>query len=471
MKPILHRLNRLILKNLVLGMMAFSFWVVPLSVTLIPQTALAEKKECRCPRVSCGPCQRRVSVGKIVRFCDWGDINVCKKYVCENVDAYFACLSKQDKPASKKKRAIEEGEGDLELAYEDGEKPAVKKKKRLPASKVIGSRRDEKIKLKTDGRVEVGNDTRIITGVEYSDVISGSVSQFSKGLKVFHRGQFVPMVKNQKLFVGDEILNKSDKKKKLELSYANGKVALALQAKSKIVIQDPHSILGYFQPFLYLVYGGVEYKVSFKQGSFDLLAGQILTRSKGGKHRVFYEMAEEGLKVTVKSLADSLDVIRSQDLSGKTIPVKAGQFMSWVSETPRQLFSMDEKQALAGEGFITPVFQMPMEQMKKMGLLKKPKKALFSDWNKDKPSKARRSVASVNGHELCKAPSAGFQQCAWSCEGNGKKAKSCDAQKKNVHCVRRMCNAAGQWSEPTVFASSYSDLCPKQGVRVGECNP
>ncbi len=429
-------------------------------------------KDCSCPKVSCGPCQKKVTVGKEVKFCDWGDINVCRKVVCENVNYYFGCLSRLKKGD---KNTEEKGEelGELELVYEQEEK-TLKKEGRLsraPASTPVGESRSDKVELETEGRIEVANESRVIEGETYSDLVTGTVAKVGKGLKVLHRGRNYPLKKGRKLYVGDELQNASAQSQELELSFAKGNVVLNLARKSKMIVHDPHSILGRFQPFLYLVHGGVDYKVTMKEGSFDLLAGQILTRAGGGHHSVKYEMDAEGLKVRVESFAQGIEVLRAQDLSGKSIKVDAGNFLSWVSETPTHLFTADEKQALAGEGFITPVFEMSEARRQKLGLVPEPKKPKFADWSQKPGAKAQRDPASYAGDELCQAPAAGFQQCAWTCEGNSKGSKHCQAEKDSVHCVRRVCNAAGQWGVPTAFASSYKDLCPAEGTRVGDCTP
>ena len=121
------------------------------------------------------------------------------------------------------------------------------------------------------------------------------------------------------------------------------------------------------------------------------------------------------------------------------------------------------------EGFITPVFVMSENQKRQLGVIVE---------KKPEPTKLELALRNVEGRspasldsDLCQAPAGQFQQCAWSCEGNPKGAKGCQAEQDQVHCVRRTCNAAGQWSPATAFASSYKDLCPAEGIRVGDCSP
>ncbi len=452
--------------------MKFKNYILPLCaiVFFIAFNAKAENNDCSCPKVTCGPCQKAITVGKTVKFCDWGDISVCKKVICENVNFYFGCLSKRKKSAEE-----EPGEKDLELVYETGSS-ANTKKGRKPASKKDKISNVVKADKESQGRIEVGNESRNDPGIEYSDLVVGEVLEGSKSIKIFHRGQFLKPSKNRKLYVGDEIINSRKSPLKIKIGFEEGEVLVDLQGKSKMIVHDPHSIIGRFQPFLYLVHGGCDFYVKMKEGaSFDLLAGQILARSSNGHHQVMYVMDEEGLKVRVESFKDKIDVIKAQDLSGKKIEVQAGHFVSWVSETPGHLFTQDEKLALAGEGFITPIFQMSEVKRRSLGLLKeKPilpeKKWALEQGNVLKPN--LRNLASLNeSGGLCQSPAADFQQCAWSCEGNPQGAKGCLADKEGVHCIRRVCNAAGQWGIPTPFATSYKDMCPARGVRVGDCAP
>jgi len=437
--------------------------------------AWAEADSCACEKMECGPCQKAVTVGTNVKFCDWGDINVCREIVCENVSFYFSCLSKLEEKEKENEASQGEGKDQLTLDYEEdrksqqGIKP-IPNQRKIASVKKVTPKRDT---LKAQGRKEVGNTSRVMGEGIFSNVLIGRIEQSTPGLQVFHRGKTRSLKNKEKLFVGDEVTNSSGSAQRFTLNVENGQVHLELHDKTKISIEDPHSILGHFQPFAYLVHGGLDFKLDLKKGSFDLLAGQVLVRAQDGHQQVSYQMEERGLTVRVESLKGGLQVIRARDLSGQSIAVEAGQFVSWISETPNYLFNRDEKMALVGEGFITPVFMMSPQRKKELGVLPIQEAPLFADWTQRKTpelSGAERELASLGG-ELCQSPSAAYEQCAWTCEGNPKGATQCQAEKSDIHCVRRQCNAAGQWGSPTPFASSYRDLCPAQGVRVGGCGP
>lgn len=69
--------------------------------------------------------------------------------------------------------------------------------------------------------------------------------------------------------------------------------------------------------------------------------------------------------------------------------------------------------------------------------------------------------------QICDKPWGELNQCAWVCEKNKKKAKSCQVEQGAV-CVRMRCNANGEWSDRQELSSSQSQ-CQVQPI-VGTCN-
>lgn len=411
----------------------------------------AEKKECPCPVLECGPCQNKVDQGSRVEFCDWGDMSVCRKEACENISNYYACLS--DNSLAPQTGAVSDSQP-LVLEYENGDW----KGRGLASSPA----KNKKGVINTQGLIEVENSSRVIEGPQYSDKVVFQVAKNSSSLELVHRGERLKSFQNRPLYVGDEIFNKSGRTQQITLQFAGGEAQLRLAPKTQLQVEDPHSILGHFQPFLYLLHGGLEIKANINaDASLDILAGQIVARMRRGEYQVVYEMGIDGLQVRAENTQGEMDILRAGDLLGEKIPVQAGAFVHWVSETSGALFSKDEKQALVSAGFITPVFLRPTPEPLSPKPAIRPQAPLANPFV--------RGLASSDG--FCSQPTGDFQQCAWSCEGGPKGAKTCPVDGQKVRCVRRICNAAGQWGAPTTFATSYKDLCPNEGVRVGDCNP
>jgi hypothetical protein len=69
--------------------------------------------------------------------------------------------------------------------------------------------------------------------------------------------------------------------------------------------------------------------------------------------------------------------------------------------------------------------------------------------------------------QICDKPWGELNQCAWICEHNKKGAQDCKVQ-DGAQCIRRRCNANGEWSDRAEIPASQSS-CQKNPV-VGPCN-
>jgi hypothetical protein len=89
-----------------------------------------------------------------------------------------------------------------------------------------------------------------------------------------------------------------------------------------------------------------------------------------------------------------------------------------------------------------------------------------------KSAKAKANKAQKDNKGLiCEAPNGHFNDCAWTCQGNPKKEKKqCLLQNAGVSCVRRRCNANGEWAEEmTLDAQKASTICVAKPV-VAPCD-
>ncbi len=77
---------------------------------------------------------------------------------------------------------------------------------------------------------------------------------------------------------------------------------------------------------------------------------------------------------------------------------------------------------------------------------------------------------------ICAKPNAKYNQCSWSCEGLGstskrlQKQQKCPVQLTGVRCVRRRCNAQGQWDDEQTLLNSEALLRCKTHVTVDTCD-
>jgi len=119
----------------------------------------------------------------------------------------------------------------------------------------------------------------------------------------------------------------------------------------------------------------------------------------------------------------------------------------------------------------------------KLGLVQafsEQEKSLYSEARLKKEAEVRhkKAVAAKRALEkprdkdaVCAGPEARLNQCAWICENNPKKEKkSCRLELAEVKCLRKRCNANGEWAESTeVQKEKAAGLCGVHPL-VKECD-
>lgn len=110
-------------------------------------------------------------------------------------------------------------------------------------------------------------------------------------------------------------------------------------------------------------------------------------------------------------------------------------------------------------GKLQPLQKISADEMKRL-------KALYD--HEKKIIAAKPTPTPTPGpNQICNQPWGELNQCLWSCEGSLKGLKNCDLSKPKVKCVRKRCNANGEWSDAQTMGTSDNqcDLKP----RVGGC--
>ncbi|WP_374028763.1 hypothetical protein [Bdellovibrio bacteriovorus] len=88
-----------------------------------------------------------------------------------------------------------------------------------------------------------------------------------------------------------------------------------------------------------------------------------------------------------------------------------------------------------------------------------------------KQARAREAIAKAKREGvICSAPPAKFNECAWICLNNPKSEKKACAVDAGASCVRRRCNANGEWAEETVLSAEKSSTSCRPQPRVAPCD-
>ncbi len=200
-------------------------------------------------------------------------------------------------------------------------------------------------------------------------------------------------------------------------------------------------------------YKGAEY---FKVRTQSAVAGV-----RGTEFVVSYEVGEKAI-TKVQTLEGAVD-LKSKD-EKQTQSLLAGQEGSFVvAANTNEVFSEDEINSFVSRGYMTPVYKLTESELKKLNI----------DTNMDGDQVVEQAVAKLKpmkGEQICAAPKGNLNQCAWECMNNPSGEKKCRTDLSKVNCVRRRCNANGEWADELRLPASYQDYCAPQGVQVKECD-
>ena len=154
-----------------------------------------------------------------------------------------------------------------------------------------------------------------------------------------------------------------------------------------------------------------------------------------------------------------------QDFRGleneNVIHLKAGQRVVFqgLIENEQVAYDVLLKGRKVARGQMGPIATVPSEELEALEVRSKKLKPIEIV----KPKAPPRTPS-----QICDAPYGELNQCAWTCEGlsSKKKLKTCDLSQSGVHCVRRRCNANGQWGDATVL-NQNANRCERQPVVAG----
>jgi|GEM_PF-6671535 len=472
-------------------------------------TALAGEK-CECPKVSCQPCQRKVTLSKKLKFCSWGEISVCKTQVCENNSNYFQCISDYQKKLVQKSKKGQEKKKDSQKksttksnaskndpnkqsSEEPSDKPVEnlvlmynqvkkrKKAKRAPSSvrSLITKEVDRPIDFSPPGLIPMEDENRNSMGEQFSDNKIAKLKSAAPGIEMIHRNTIFSPKTNEKIYENDEIINNGTNRAKVSIQYSEGVVSIFLEPKTKFTFLNSNGLLGRFRPFLHLKHGKVFIDNPAKGQRLDILAGQMITQFEQSQGMVWYYLNDRKLKAKVELYSGSAKVFRSANLAETGVKLKEGQTISWFTDQPEKVSEDPNTLTFKNAGILTPIFpirkslllRLPFERNQKVDNQPQDKVQTveFAPWTRNQS----RSIASFSEEQgsLCQSPSGALNSCMWTCEGNTAGRGECQAGAPKTFCVRRTCDANGHWALPTSFGEKYKDLCPAQGERVGRCEP
>lgn len=434
---------------------------------------LLNAEDCACPVIKCEPCYNNVTVAQETKLCVQNGILFCDKQVCEKVENYGACIN-QKKTGLPQKFPEKKFAVDVPTILPQDKKVGSISSIKRTLSSVINKLQTVDSETNTD-IVTVDSDNEELLFPENSQEVVAKVYAVEGNVKIFQNKKEEKLTKGAKIFAASQVTNAGEKEAIIDLHYRETqKARLKINPKSKVnFLNSPDWLLNHGIPFE-IVYGGVEVELESKlEKPISVKARELMAYAVNGKFKLVYETLSDQLSVKVTcSEGEVILENRLYPANRKTV-LTAGTYSHWYSESSASILS-DQEQKVIELGYLTPVFKMSNEELLHSNMKSKNSpKNKKTDSEKAIDENLLRNLANVenSSDEICASPAAKFQQCSWTCEGNAKGASNCQADLPQVSCVRRMCNASGEWGSSTIFSSNFKDLCPASGSRIGSCEP
>ena len=272
------------------------------------------------------------------------------------------------------------------------------------------------------------------------------------------------------LNVGDEIREKdriqTDKTGKLQIKFNSGNV-LNITPNSEVGITEatdskPNFGVDKKRMVLDLIKGKVRNKVNQKyngeESYYRVRTGAAVAGVRGTDFVMSAFDENENAIAKIETLEGKVE-LSDKDFKDKAV-VAPGEGATYVSP----LAITDKNKAeFVSQGHLTPVYKLSAEEVA----------VLASETEFALPGavkKIKRASRAANEKTICANPTGQMNQCAWICENNPAGEGTCRTDLPQVSCVRRMCNANGEWSGPTRLPSSYSESCAPNKPVVKPCD-
>jgi hypothetical protein len=216
-----------------------------------------------------------------------------------------------------------------------------------------------------------------------------------------------------------------------------------------------------------------------KVGAVDLIQGVIRVSTEEATPLVYstpvsrdsYSNGDFLLSYDSHMARASIEVFRGvlnfrgleNEVSARIGPGETASFQA-TKENGVPSFDILLKGRKVARGNLSRVSKVPEKQLlqdEKASLLQKP------------VLKTTAKKISLQTDQICENPNAKLNECVWTCEGLPKKlpkqVASCeDPQLKGVYCLRRRCDANGEWSDPYKMSTSEGK-CQLKPV-IGACD-
>lgn len=383
--------------------------------------ALALPDDCSCPQVDCGPCARSEGLSFYTEKCGGGSrVKSCSKVACVPLNPLPSHCTPNTAATNNNSSTM-----------------------RQPASTTGDENRSPGAVVRAP---EVGV-VKVVKGTAWVIEPNGQKSKLNEGSRVQE---------------GVKVVTESGSGSKISFDNSN-EVILGPESELDLTKVD-HPKSDSRKTILNLIKGKVRNKVRAKYQGTQSSSYEVRTRSavagvRGTDFVVSYEQKER-LITKVETITGEVE-LADKSLEQK-VTIEGGKYASYVvAANSSGVFNEDEINEFVTRGYLTPVYEMSASEIK----------ALEYATELEERSVAKvKAPISPGDRSICSSPQGQLNQCSWTCENNPKGADRCRTDLPQVNCVRRRCNANGEWAEDSRLPASHYDACQAHGVRVDTCD-
>ena len=381
---------------------------------------------CECPEVSCHPCENQINLDFYTSKCgeNMSEVMSCAKPVCELKDP----IPKTCESFAKSKMNSE----------------------RIPAS----------VPKDVEKKVLASDDDISHSEHEIATVM-GYIGKVTVRDTLNREQAITP---NMLLYEGDTII--TDNNAKVSIKFKDDNEAIITEnSRFRLTTYKPQNSQQKGNALLELLKGKVRSKVKQKYKNNDKNTGyKIKTQSavagvRGTDFRVSY-ITGKNFITTVETITGKVEL--SDTTGEEKRVVSENQKASYVVES-KSVFDKKEINEFVKKGYMTPLYKLSKQEIKEL------------EW--ETSMQAKRATASVEKTQtktttsyVCEKPQAELNQCYWQCVGNPRGEGRCRIDLPQVKCVRKRCNANGEWADPARIPASQISNCPATGITVKDCD-
>ena len=299
----------------------------------------------------------------------------------------------------------------------------------------------------------------------------GSVTNSEGNAKVIRASGTQEVASNNlEVYEGDTVLTESGGKVRVQMKDKN---VINVASESRVVIEQQQNDMasGKHKTMLNLMYGKLRAQVAKsnkydgKENTFNVKTKAAVAGVRGTDFVTSFTPGSKTWSTEIHTFEGKVEF--GGDTLQQKVTVAGGQKANFsITSPPDGEITDVQLKSFIEKGVLSDPTAMKDDEIQKLDIA--------TDFKAAQSAVApapQKSVKEAKVSALCSEPKGEFGTCSFTCEGNPSGESKCRTDMKDVRCVRRVCNANGQWANPMNLPKSYGSFCEaSQPVVRKDCN-